>query len=375
MPYRYLVLGTGVGKAIVHRLLKWSDTAGVVVADMDFSRAEEAVRFVGEDSRCRPAEFRAGRHVDPALFREFDVVISALPARYSFRLASSAIGAGVHFCDLGGVVDMTRKLISLNEYAHAKKVSVIPDCGLMPGLGLQLARLLVEKFDCTDSIRILAGGLPQKPVPPVFYQRVFSLEGLRHICYDAAPVLLDGEIMWRDPFSDYERLIVWELAEFSDKDKFKGEVEAFTTAGAALGPWIFRRLGVKNFVEKTIRWPGFVKFVKKIPKESFESEISPHINIPVDDRNPDLVWMNIEASGTKGGETLEHSFTLFDLFDPATGLTAMERTTGFSAALVARMMARGEARYGVNTPECAFTVEGLRTFLQDMRDHFSIAES
>ncbi len=99
-----------------------------------------------------------------------------------------------------------------------------------------------------------------------------------------------------------------------------------------------------------MRWPGFVDFFKNIPLNKFEETIEKHVNIPVDSENPDLVWMRVTIQ--KG--STERSMSLIDLFDTKTGLTAMQRTTGFTTAIIAEMMAEGKAKTGVNTPENAF---------------------
>ena len=46
--------------------------------------------------------------------------------------------------------------------------------------------------------------------------------------------------------------------------------------------------------------------------------------------------------------------SLLDLYDKDTGLTAMQRTTGFTTAVMAEMVAEGKTKPGVNTPENAF---------------------
>jgi lysine 6-dehydrogenase len=46
---------------------------------------------------------------------------------------------------------------------------------------------------------------------------------------------------------------------------------------------------------------------------------------------------------------------LFDYYDDATGFTAMERTTGWHAAIVAILMARGEVARGAVPVERAVT--------------------
>ena len=216
-----------------------------------------------------------------------------------------------------------------------------------------------------ESIEILVGGLPQKPQPPTFYQKVFHPEGLKHICCDMAPILSGGEVVLVKPFHDYCQIVVPELQHFSEK--FNGRIETFVTAGASLAADSFHDWGVKNFAEKTVRWPGFVDFFKTVPPHKFEVAVEEFLNIPVDAENPDLVWMRVTAQ--KGSK--KKSLSLLDLFDVKTGLTAMQRTTGFTTAVIAEMMAEGKTKSGVNTPENAFDRLGMSEALNRI-GHFLV---
>lgn len=376
MIHRYLVLGGGVGKAIVHDLARQHDTDKVTICDKDSRYVFGIDKFIDKASKQKCQYVVADlKDLDTVkLFKDFDVVISALPAVYNFDLAKAAIEAGVHFCDLGGVVSVTLRQTSLlNKLASEKKVSVIPDCGLMPGLGVILSKKLLSEFDITSSITIYVGGLPQKPRPPLNYQRVFNMEGLASICYEYSPVLILGNIEHLEPFAEKEIFSVSELERFSKK--FNGRIEAFVTAGASISPWTFKKMGVQNFSEKTVRWPGFLKFVKSIPRERFEEEVLPHINIPVTTDDPDLVWMKVEAIGYKDKEIKTKTYSLLDLFDTKTGLSAMERSTGFPTAVIARMLAKGQSIPGVNTPETAFTKEQFSYLWKKLNEYFDIKRS
>lgn len=349
---KYLVLGAGVGKAIALILAKSANTRLVGIGDMDAEKASKVSDFVNKFSRskkCIPMLFDAEKVQYPImLFKAFDVVVSALPAKYNLRLAEMAIKANVNFCDLGGVVEVTEQMLKLNDEYPNMPVSVIPDCGLMPGLGVLVAKKLMLDLGGAESLEILVGGLPQKPQPPTFYQKVFHQEGLKHICYDMAPILSDGKVVLVKPFHGYCQLNVPELRRFSEM--FNGCIEAFVTAGASLAANSFRDWGVKNFSEKTVRWPGYVEFFKNIPPNKFESAVEKFLTIPVSDENPDLVWMRVTAeNGAR-----QKSVSLLDLYDSNTGLTAMQRTTGFTTAVMAEMMAERKTELGVCTPENAF---------------------
>lgn len=371
----YLVLGRGVGAAIAYHLGRQADTHSVTIMDSDKS-VLELDRLLKPGSKA---------HYDylisdvtkcdlPALFRMgFDVVISALPAKYNFDIAKAAIEAGVHFCDLGGVVDITwRQVRELGKLAKKKNVSVIPDCGLMPGLGIIMVRKLMYELPNSSEAKIYVGGLPQKPKPPLYYQKVFNIDGLASICYEDAPILHKGKIQFLPPFSGYTNcIIVPELFDYwihPDGTLLEG----FITAGASVAPWTLKKMGLKYFAEWTVRWPGFAYFVQGIPRHKFAEKITPHIDTPVTSENPDLVWMKVTVAKPARNAREKLTYTLLDLFDNKTGLTAMERTTGFTTAVIAGMMAKYQAKPGVNTPETAFTKKNFMLLWKELSKTFNI---
>ena len=148
-------------------------------------------------------------------------------------------------------------------------------------------------------------------------------------------------------------------------------VEAFVTSGASLAPWSFRELGVTSLCEKTVRWPGFIKFVQDVDPELFEEKIAPLISIPVDADNPDFVWMKVSVKYWKTDEgPVLLEYTLLATYNQALGLSAMERTTGFTTALIARAIARGLAAPGVNTPDEALTRNRLNRVITEIVNYF-----
>ena len=65
----------------------------------------------------------------------------------------------------------------------------------------------------------------------------------------------------------------------------------------------------------------------------------------------DLVVVRVDVTGPRGGAETRVRFEVTDRQDPATGLTAMARTTGFSLSIAALMQARGQLRPGAGTPD------------------------
>lgn len=384
MGYSYLVLGTGMGRAIADGLLRQEDTAKVTIGDIDPARAGKLAGNLSA-KYGRPCEGDYFDAEDPDSLKrmgDFDVIISALPARHNLGLAERAVERGIHFCDLGGVLSVTLAMRDLNEKALSKNLSVVPDCGLMPGLGIMVARKLVNDSitaapeSSYRDVLIYVGGLPQKPKPPMYYQRMFSLEGLKHLCYDDAPILNEGRVVFVPPFTGHSYLTVKELAPFSPEENGAkdGLVETFITAGASLAPWSFRKLGVSSLSEMTIRWPGFVSMVSAIEEADFEETIGPMIDTPVNAENPDLVWMKVIVSYKGEGDKDHNSHTLFAVYDPVSRLTAMEQTTGFTTALIAQAIARGETKPGVFTPDEALIGNSLNRVITETGSCFQVTE-
>ena len=125
--------------------------------------------------------------------RECDAVMSAIPYYFNYDMARLAVEAGVHFCDLGGNTEIVFKQKELDADARAKNVTVVPDCGLAPGMVNILAEYGIQQLDSVDSVKIFVGGLPQHPEPPLNYMLVYSLEGALDYYTTLSWVLRDGK--------------------------------------------------------------------------------------------------------------------------------------------------------------------------------------
>ena len=79
--------------------------------------------------------------------------------------------------------------------------------------------------------------------------------------------------------------------------------------------------------------------VETVPREVFHALFEPKVTFASD---KDLVIVRVRALGLKDGREAEALVEMIDYFDDETGFTAMERGTGWSAAIVAQMMARDD---------------------------------
>jgi lysine 6-dehydrogenase len=97
--------------------------------------------------------------------------------------------------------------------------------------------------------------------------------------------------------------------------------------------------------------PVDVGGTKVVPRDLLLALWGPQIETSGDAR--DIVIARVEVFGHHEGALARAVVELRDEPDQATGFTAMERTTGYHAAIVARLMAAGMIELGVHPPELA----------------------
>ena len=357
---RMLVLGAGLqGSACAYDLLQQPDVTEVRLADL---RPDHLPDFIAPYSGKRliptPLDVR-DREALRALVRESDAVMCALPYYFNFEVAKHAAEAGVHYADLGGNTEIVFQQRELDREAREHGVTIIPDCGLAPGMVNILAELGIASMDTVDKLRIYVGGLPQNPEPPLNYQIVYSLEGVLDYYTTLSWVLRDGKRVQVKALSERES------AQFP---KPVGELEAFHTAGG-LSTMAFRYEGkIPSMEYKTLRYPGHahimeairelglldlepvdVKGVKVVPRDLFAAAAGPRLTKT---RGRDLVALRVTVDGMTNGRPAHRAWELLDYYDAEHGISAMMRTTGYSLAITGLMQARGQiGKAGVFTPD------------------------
>jgi lysine 6-dehydrogenase len=369
---KMLVLGAGLqGSACAFDLLRDPEVTLVTLADLDPSRK---ARFLdGSNPRLHLVTLDVTDHgAVLALMRDHDAAMSALPYYFNGAMARLAVEGGCHFADLGGNTEIVLEQKKLDEEARAKGLSIMPDCGLAPGMVNILAAEGIRRVDQADKVRIFVGGLPQHPEPPLNYQIVYSLEGALDYYTTPSWILRDGKRTTVDALSELEPV---------DFPRPIGTLEAFHTAGG-ISTMPFAWEGkVREMEYKTLRYPGHVAIIKPmrdlgfldltpinvkghqvVPRDAFIAVVSPKLNKP---EGRDLVALRIIVSGTKSGKPLTTTFDLIDYFDEVHHVSAMMRTTGYSLALTGLIQARRQViHFGVTTPDEGMPfdhyVEGLR---------------
>jgi len=363
---RMLVLGAGLqGSACTYDLLQNPDVKSVRLADLHTGHLEPFLApYSGERLIFTPLDVRDKEAV-LALMRESDAVMSAIPYYFNFELAELAVEAGVHFSDLGGNTEIVFKQKTLDAAAKKKNITIIPDCGLAPGMVNILAEHGIRQLDKVQTVRIFVGGLPQDPEPPLNYQIVYSLEGVLDYYTTLSWVLRNGKRTQVTALSEIETVRF---------DGSVGELEGFHTAGG-LSTMAFRYEGkIPTMEYKTLRYPGHakimeairelgllelkpvdVKGVKVVPRDLVVAAMGPRLTKP---EAYDLVALRVVTEGTKDGKPKKVGWELVDYYDKKHGISAMERSTGYSLSITGQMQARGEiGKAGVFTPDEAIPAE------------------
>lgn len=350
------MLGCGyVGSVLAIHLSRNMPSAAIVISDEDDQAIEKVIR----SSKNRNVTSTSLHFDDYSKLvktaEEFDVLVGLVPGRLGFDTVKAAIESGTDMVDLSY---MQEDPFTLNRQALNAGVTIVPDCGVAPGLSNILVGRAVSMFDEVKEVTVLVGGLPQRHVPPLNYKITWSLEDLIEEYVRKAKVVRDGEMI------EVEALDGLEEVEFPGV----GRLEAFYTDGVRTLHHTVKN--VVNMWEKTLRYPGHAEKIRLLRELGFFDESpmgasSRSMTLKVLERKlsmpevKDLVALRVAVNGITGGREVRYSYRLLDYYDEEGGVTAMGRTTAYTASAVVQLLARREIeekrivppeRLGMNEP-------------------------
>jgi lysine 6-dehydrogenase len=360
---KFLVIGAGMmGSAAAYDMARQPDVHFVTLADADPRRAREVaarINHIHGDRKVKAIALDASDENSASrVMKGHHAVLSAVPYFLNLGLAKAAIAARCHFADLGGNNTVVRQELALSAKAEKRGVAIAPDCGLSPGMASILGGELVNRLGGrADALKLYVGGLPERPVPPFHYQLVFSVEGLINEYVEPARILRKGKLLTIEPLTEPEEFHM---------DGFSPLIAFHTSGGTSTLPETFEgRVG--ECFEKTLRYPGHYDLLCELKALGLFSgekmkigkvEIAPRAVMSkifegkFAGKGPDVCIMRLEAHesvrtpgvrGLLGGRLKGRvaTFTLVDLYDPKTDMSAMMRTTAFPASIVVQMLASG----------------------------------
>ncbi len=387
--FRYAVIGSGrQGTAAAYDLVMRGGAGSVLLADVDGEVARRAAERI---NRLTGRDVARGMKVDVRdydalvdLLEPVDVCLCAVPYRYILGCTQAAIQARTSMVDLGGHTETVLRQLAMDADARSAGVSIVPDCGMGPGLNNTLGLYTVEQLEARGAIprevRIWDGGLPVNPPQPWGYQASFHINGLTNEYSGQAVFLRDGKITLVDTFTELEVL------EFDGV----GKLEAFVASGGtSTVPYTYEGK-LQVYENKICRYPGhYAQFkafkdlglfseepvevgpdrVRVIPREFYHALLGPQIEV---EQVIDICVMRARGTGALGGRDISLVVDLVDGYDPVTGFNGMERLTGWHAAIMGEFIARGEVGPGVWPMEKAVT---STRFMEKIRERgFKVTE-
>jgi lysine 6-dehydrogenase len=267
----------------------------------------------------------------------------------------------------------------LDELAKEKGVVAVMDCGVAPGMGNIIfghhnSQMKIADYEC------LVGGLPEKREWPFEYQAVFSPIDVIQEYIRPARYVQNSSLIVKEALSDTE------LIEFDEI----GTLESWNSDG--LRSLIKTMAHVPNMIEKTLRYPGCVEYLKVLRASGFFSyekvEVNGTMIRPVDmtakllfpkwEMKPgdkDFTVMRIILRGTENGKEVSYQYNLLDRYQDDT--ISMARTTGFTCTAVANLVINGAyTRIGISPPEyLGGHFEFVKTYLEKRGVKYNVKKS
>jgi lysine 6-dehydrogenase len=333
-----LVLGAGiVGSAAVWDLRRRDHDVSVADTDAD------AVHQLAAAYGATPIIADAADSMElMELLAIHDVVVSAIPYRYGYTVASAALATNTHYLDFGGNPSVVAAQKRMDNDAAANEVMIVPDCGLAPGLANVLAEDLIRNAAQVpiDSVQIRVGALPKNPHGTLNYQLAFNAAGLVNEYAEPCEVLVDGRHATVEPLANLED-VEW---------PGWGPLEAFSTAGGTSTMCVLHEDRVRSLEYKTLRYPGHGEVFRAFYEMGMFDESQRRIggvdvaprSVLLDTLNrtlprdePDIVLVRVwmDQAGTR---------TTLQLEDETHGaFSALARTTAFPATALADLIVTG----------------------------------
>lgn len=286
------------------------------------------------------------------IIKDADLVISAVPGFMGFKTLKTIIECGKNVVD---IAFFPEDPFELDELAKKHQVTAIVDCGVAPGMGnIILGRynkqMKVEKYEC------LVGGLPVERQWPYEYKAVFSPIDVIEEYIRPARYVQNGQLVVREALSDAE------LVEFPGI----GTLEAWNSDGLRS---LIKTMNVPDMIEKTMRYPGTIQYLKVLRETGFFSYEKVDVNgkqiRPIDltarllfplwqlkEGEEDYTIMRITMEGTENGKKIKYQYNLLDRYNRETQTISMARTTGYTCTAAANLLLENKFnRKGIIPPE------------------------
>ncbi len=344
---KIVVLGAGlVGKAMAIDLSKNFEVTSVDINEAALSGLSS------EGIKTQKADI-SNATILSSLIQQYDLVVGAVPGFMGFETCKTVIEAGKDMVDISFFPEDP---FLLDELAKKKNVTIVTDCGVAPGmgniiLGYHNKKMNIKSYEC------LVGGLPVVREWPYEYKAVFSPIDVIEEYTRPARYVQHGGMVIKEALSDAA------LVHFEEV----GTLESWNSDG--LRSLIKTMAHIPDMIEKTLRYPGCVEYLRVLRETGFFSYDAVEINgVPI--RPIDLTakllfpkWklkpgeeeftiMRIRIAGEENGQPKNIQYNLYDRTEKLSGTLSMARTTGYTCTAAVNLVADGKYdRKGISPPE------------------------
>lgn len=359
-----LLLGVGLqGKAALHDLANSAAVSQVIAADTNY---EDLLNFVTtlKTDKVTPVHVDVLDHNQVVeQMQKVQAVIVLLPQQFRLDMARLAIENGVHYVETSYALP---EYIELGENAEARGITLLPECGLDPGIDLVLVGRAIREFDEVHELHAYGTGVPEPEAAnnPIQYKISWTFAGVLSAYQRPARMLRGGKIVELTPSEMFDAAYIHKV----DVEGL-GTMEAYYN-GDAVKYLDILQIGdtVTDTGRYSMRWPGHSAFWKKMvdlgflkeepitvgdkeisPRQFTHDLLSPQLQYLPTER--DVAGIRIEVIGLKNGQRKRVIYQMIDRRDLETGLLAMQRTVGYTASIGAQMVLNGQiTKRGLLTP-------------------------
>jgi len=390
--------GTGkVGSAVAWDLAKDKEIKKVGIVGRHKDALEKTKKWIGSDKVSTHVLDLTKKNETKSLMKQYDVGVIAVPdRRRSYKVVDTAIEVGLDIVDMleeyhlrpdpyeteGLEVPKGMTLDEYGDWLHNKAqengVTFVDGMGFAPGLSNVTLGEGIRKIDTAEKAIARVGGIPSKEAAqkhPLRYMITWTFEHVLREYMIKLKVIKNGKIVEVDATSDREP---FRFTEFG-KDE---ELECAVTPG--MPSFLYTRPQLKEFAEKTVRWPGHWQGVatlkecglldltplefegmKIAPREFLLSLITPKLKPQKGDT--DVCVMYNTLTGIKEGKKIKIEYFMWDEADKKNGISSMARVTGFPCAITAKFLLTKEIKEkGIVPPEDCIKGALYDKFLEEL---------
>ena len=361
---KVLVLGgCGIqGRTALYDLASDQNVSRIICADLQFDELSKIEAFTNMEKITTARIDAENKSALLNLYEKVDVVIDLLPKEFKTHVNETALEAKVNVVNTSYMYHPE----ALDKKAKEAGITIMPECGLDPGIDLVIYGDARTRFDSLSVINSYCGGFPEIKActNPMNYKLSWIWRGVLSSIMRDGRIIKDRQIIEIPSAKQHDEPFVHEI-EFPNL----GSLEAIPNGDAV---FFTDRMGLTETIVNTgrysLRWPGWsafwrplkeLGFLSEDPVEGLEGTVSPmdfmekHLGpqLAYRDDEKDLIAMVNIFEGMQENKKMRFTSSMLIERDLETGILAMSKGVAYTACIVAKMIANGEIKEkGVLSP-------------------------